>query len=184
MEKKPDSGRKTGEKKSAPLGNQVVIYLMAVAVGTVFVWLISRGPSTVEIKYGDLKQLVHKMSPGMPKEEQYLDVTTSANGRHEGYRYSNLANLEIGPYQISGQVRQVPLDEHGQPRNTEANAQPVNFTTDKQPEMTPEFDKVLSANAFTDYKNTGGPGFFDRWFPLLAITALFGVVIFFMVRRL
>ncbi|MCE9546359.1 MAG: ATP-dependent zinc metalloprotease FtsH [Planctomycetia bacterium] len=180
MEIKPENRRKVTEKKSNPISNQVLLYLTAMVVGTMFVWLILKGHATTKISYGDLTELIRATSPNGPG---YLDLPQNASQHQEVYRYRRPQDLEIGMYEIGGKVLRTQLDDKGQERSGDPGHM-VNFATNTQPEMSKEFSNLLRDQNFSRFDVADGPGFWDRWLPLLAVTAMLGVVVFFMVRRL
>lgn len=179
MEQRNEINRKSGEKKSAPVTNQVLLYLMAVAVGAVFVWLIFRGQGAVSLSYGELVDLVRN-----EQNNGFVEVKKGTPAKRETHRYSQLADLEIAPYKITGKVTREVVHKYGVPLPGDGQAKQVNFETNSNPEMSNEMAKLLKEQHFRGYDAADGPGFLDRWLPLLAITAILGLLAFLMVKRL
>ena len=179
MEQRKEINRKSADKKPTPVTNQVLLYIMAVAVGAVFVWLIFKGQGAVSLSYGELVDLVRN-----ERDNGFVDVKRGTPPKQEIHRYSQLADLEIAPYKISGKVTREVVDKFGVPLPGDGQAKQVNFETNSNPEMSNEMAKLLKEQHFRGYDATDGPGFLDRWLPLLAITAILGLLVFLMVKRL
>ena len=179
MEPRNEIGRKATEKKSAPVTNQVLLYLMAFAVFAVFIWLIFRGQGPITLSHGELVDLIR--SP-----DGWVDLTRGTPTRPETHRFSKLSELEIGSHQITGkvQVQKLVLGENGKLQPGEEPAKQYSFEAKSQPEWSNELAKLLKDEKFSNYDAADGPGFVQNWLPLLTITAILGLLVFFMVRRL
>src|SRR5262249_23684311 len=141
-----------------------------------FVWLIFRGQGAISLSRGELVQLIRSGSTGS------IDVHHGTGNKQEHLRFSRLSELEIAPYKISGKLFRTTLDENGNARDD--TTRQVEFVTNSSPEMSNELAKLLERERFQGYDVAEGPGFADKWLPLLAITAILGLLAFFMVRRL
>jgi len=180
MEQRNENNRRSGDKKdkkSAPVTNQVLLYVMAVAIGAVFVWLIFKGQSAVSLSYGELVELIQ--SPGGS-----IQVERRTGTKPEYQRFSNLSELEIAPYRISGKVYRELLDEDGLRRQTDGQPRQLTFETNSNPELSNELAKLLKEQRFREFDAADGPGFVERWLPMLAIIGILSLLVFLMVKRL
>ena len=57
MEPRNESGRKSADKKNAGMGNNVIWYLLALGIGTVFLVALLASKPDVEIRLLELEQL-------------------------------------------------------------------------------------------------------------------------------
>ena len=87
MENNSDDSRKSGNKKSAPIGNQVLLYVLAVALGTWVVFVLYHARASVQLTYGQLEELVVQSAGSPNRTTGHVDVT-NPNKRGEVRRYS------------------------------------------------------------------------------------------------
>ncbi len=101
-----EQSRRTSERRSPPMGGNLLWYILALGIGTLFVVsLFTRPP--LEIGYMDLVRLIEQGNP-QQKPDAAITVTEGTDSKPITVRYSNLHKLKIGPTEINGEVtRQV-----------------------------------------------------------------------------
>lgn len=193
MEPKNSAPRKP-EKKSSPLTNNIVWYLLALAVVVLLVVSLLTAGAEETIEYSDLLRLVKQASSepnasaadsaakaltaaGRPKtEKDYIEVTKG----NKITKYSNLEDLKVGSWKISGNVtREIIAPADG--RNA-GKPQKVSFHTNLKPGDT-RVSELLEEKGFR-FDNEPGPSPVSSYVPMLVLTGLFVLVFFFMMRRL
>ena len=101
----PQPERPTPERRPSPTGNSnnLIWYLLALGVGTLFLvaWFGENNP--VEISYGQLLKLIEQGSPDKHPSAA-IEVEEGPEGRQTKVRYSELTNLKFGPHEITGKV--------------------------------------------------------------------------------
>ncbi len=113
------SRRRGPEKRTPPLANNLLWYLVALLLGTLLVVsLFNKSP--IEIGYLDLWRLIEKGEP-TNHADAYIDVTEEAGGVKRTIRYSDLSDsdLTIGRDEISGKVKRQVI----KPENEQAEAE-------------------------------------------------------------
>jgi cell division protease FtsH len=179
---KPESTRKKLEKRLQPAGNNMVWYLLAVGIGTLFLVSLLTNRNQIEITYMDLVRLIEKGSPDTSKNAA-IDIKTGPEGKEKTVRYSQLADLTIGQYEITGTVtRQVvaPADQR--------DAEPQTGTRFRTGRVGLEADnfalfEMLKKHGFKDVRGENAPSGW-HFYVMLALTGLFLVVFLVMMRRL
>jgi len=85
------------------MGSNLVWYLLALGVGTLFFVSLISADNQVKIQYMDLCKLieqgVHTDNP-----QAFIEVREGPKDKGTVYRYSKLDNIRIGPNQITGFV--------------------------------------------------------------------------------
>ena len=92
------------DRKTPPLGGNIVWYLILLGVGTLFFVNYMTTDNQVEIPYMDLWKLIEQ---GPAQSNSHAAITVSGEGtkgKEAVYRYSNLDNIRIGPQKITGTV--------------------------------------------------------------------------------
>jgi cell division protease FtsH len=113
MERRDEPGRQEPEKKPPPIPTNFIWYFLLGAVGVLFVLNLMRSNSDVTIRLSDLKALIAQGAP-QRKPDAAIQVTEGSKSHPQTVRYSHLADLEIGPNEITGTVtRQVIEPEEG-----------------------------------------------------------------------
>jgi cell division protease FtsH len=184
MDSRKEPGRKPTEKKSpSAMGNNVIWYLLALGIGTVFLVSLLAARPDVEIPITELVALIKKGSDAKNTREgkppASIDVR-SGEGDGKVNRFSHLRSLTIGVSEITGKVDKQPLDGQGTPTGEE---QQVGFST---PRVGVEQDLLtpLIENEFANVNAERAPSGLRAYAPILIITALFVLAFFFMMRRL
>ncbi len=158
MESRPEPGRKPSEKKTPGMGNNVIWYLLALGIGTVFLVALLASQPDVEIRFGELDRLISMGSDAKNEREGkppanivVHDDSSEAKGSR---RFSHLSDLTVGVSEITGKVTMRQLDTHGNPTGEEQNG--VRFST---PRMGLDHDlfEPLKANGFSDVRAERAP---------------------------
>jgi cell division protease FtsH len=179
-EKKKTEGKgKPPEKKSAPqFGNNLVWYLLALGVGTLFLVSLITPTTREKIPLSELKRLVAQGAPA-GGNSPFIDVTDEL--RKRTLRYSDLAHLELGQ-EITGTVTVEQLSP-APAADTSAVRNDVKFRTPWLPDENADLQKLLDEHGFK-YAVEDPPSLLRNWIPMLIIPALFVIVFLFMMRRL
>ncbi|MBN2475925.1 MAG: ATP-dependent zinc metalloprotease FtsH [Pirellulales bacterium] len=184
MEKKqPDSDHQTPERKTPPMGGNLIWYLLAMGVGTLFVVSLLGRDSTVDIPLGELEKLIDKGAPGTDKADPnpHVDVSEESGGKRATIRYSNLSELKFGPHEISGKVTmQVLAPEKKDP------VADVSFSTARlglEDDRNALYDKAKQ-KGFTNLRGQKARSGWQAYVPMFVFMTLLIVVFFLMMRRL
>lgn len=183
MDRKPESGRKSPERKAPPTGNNLIWYVLAVGMGTLFIVSLFQANSQVEITYGELVRLIEQGSPDRNKEAK-IEIVDGTDTDRTVVVYRNLSDVKIGPHEITGRVtRQVVAP----PEKVSEAKRDVFFRTARSGL---ENDggwlyKLLREKGFTDdVRGESAPGGWHNWAMLLAFTALSVGLLLFVMRRM
>jgi len=185
--KDPEPQRRGPERPPLPSGGNFLWYILG--IGFVLLLLMGFWPPIeggTELDYGDLYRLITQGAPA-ENPQAAINVRLTEGNREKTVRYSNLHNVRIGRFEVTGKLtRQVvaPESERTEPEHE------VTFTT---PRMGLEDDNhslfnLLDENGFnseTDRVEAEPPP--SGWrshMPLLLITLVFVLLFFFMMRRL
>ena len=185
MDKKPqEPQRPPSDKKSPPMGNNVVWYLLAVGIGTLFLVSLLGTNTHNEIPYMELVRLIEQGAPESdPKVTPRIDVITGPEGKETTVRYSDLSNLTIGPYEITGSVtREViaPASKGEKPtRNVAFRTARLGLENDQNA----LFNK-LKEKGFRNVRAERAPSGWRYYMPMVVFTVMFVLLFFFMMRRL
>ncbi len=184
MESKPPA---KPEKKTPPLSNNIVWYLLGIGVVILMIvgWL--NQPLAYELSYKDLVDLIKASGP----ESTSDGITVKENDGKDAIRYSTPTDIKIGSFEVTGKVTREVLaaktaDEEAPSSAKEADRkQVVTFHTNKS--ANDSTDKELSdlcQKYGIAYAFESGPSPWRGYLPMLVLTGLFIFVFFFMLRRL
>ncbi len=116
---------------------------------------------------------------GVPRDESlgYHDITDTA--KEETYRYSNPTNVEIGTYEVRGDVTRRLNNEDESANKT------IKFATNKGPshDTSAELADMLLAHG-VKFDHEAGPSRWAPYIPLFLVVGLFIFFILFMMRRM
>ncbi len=193
MDPKKNSPRKPGEKKPAPQPNNTLWYLLALGVLILLAVSIWKTGDELDIPYSDLVQLIERSGSEVPPDQQYIDVEVGTAPNERVERYSDLENVLIHPYKVTGTVTRRVHDEPNVSLPGGVDRPPVGgelgkeeteiaFSTDRQP------DEELIARALeaggVPFDYAKGPSAWRNYVPMLLLTGLFVVVFLFLMRRM
>jgi len=185
MEPRNENGRKPADKKTPSVGNNVIWYLLALGIGTVFLVALLASQPDAEIPYGNLMDLIAMGSDAKNEKEgkppALIEVRDDSSESKGSRRYSHLNGLTVGVDEITGKVSMRQLDPHGNPLGEE---QAVHFSTPRRGFEQHDLYEPLKANGFTDVRAERAPSGLRAYAPILIVTALFVLAFFLMMRRL
>jgi cell division protease FtsH len=184
------------EKRSPPLGNNLIWYLLALGVGTLFLASLMGQKGRVRIDYSDLERLIEKGAPtseSAAKEpgkkapekqaEPWIEVTEGADGNEVTVRYSNLDKLKFGQTEITGTVtRQIvaPIEKKNDPQPETSFATPrLGLERDDN-----ALYRLAVAKGFTKISADEAQSGWRYYASMFIFMLLFILIFFFMLRRL
>ena len=97
----------------------MVWYLLALGVGTLFLFSLMEHGSQVELRYMDLVKLIEQGRPEVNPQAAIEVTGERGRARSEVVRYSNLDNLKFGPHEITGTVTRQVVGPQAEPRKAE-----------------------------------------------------------------
>jgi cell division protease FtsH len=168
------------DRKPAGGGNNLILYLLAVGVGTlVLVSLMDGGPQAV-IPIGDLQRLVAQ-GPPEKNPRAAIEVLEGPEGKQVTVRYSNLRTLRFSPHEVTGQIGREVLDADGKP----AEAKDVNFTSYRLGlETDNKLYDLAVEKGFTSLSGERAPSGWRHYVPMFMLTAVFLILFFVLLRRM
>ncbi len=167
-EPRKDPVRKGPEKKTSPVNNNLVLLLLVIgAVLFVAITVFNNG-SEIAVLYSDLKKLVERTDPAVPAD---------ASVQVGLVKYSNLSDLRVSAYRVTGKVLRTIEDKAGV-----ANSATVNFSTNLTPPDTVLAPLLLEKGI--EFDNAAGPSPWGPYLSMLLLSGLLLLVIFIMIRRL
>ncbi|HEY1603419.1 MAG TPA: ATP-dependent zinc metalloprotease FtsH [Pirellulales bacterium] len=185
MEPRNEPGRKSADKKNAGMGNNVIWYLLALGIGTVFLVALLASKPDVEIRYPELVRLIKLGSDDKNALEKlplaHIDVHDGSDSAKGLRRFSHLKNLTVGASEVTGQVTTQSVDGQGNPLGEEQAD--VRFSSPRVGTDHELFDPLYE-NGFSDANFERAPSGLRAYAPVLIVTALFVFAFFIMMRRL
>jgi cell division protease FtsH len=208
MENKNENGRKpaekkTSEKKTPQVGNNVIGYLVALGVGALLIVIFMPRNSETELPYLQLLQLIKKGNPrradlpvqaastvakpgaeAAKKPIDYPHIEIEENAGTTSHRinwYSGLSNLTVGPTEVTGNVMQeirVPADPNNKPKEVEFRSARLGLEDDGGMLL-----KLLEDSGFTDVRAQSAPSRLRDYLPALMFAALIVLFVVIMMRR-
>jgi len=177
--KQGEQPAKPAEKRS-PGGGYFWWYLLAGTAAAVAAFNLLANKGQVELTYGALVQLIEQGSPAT-NPNAAIEVLEGPENRRETVRYSGLAELKIGPDEISGTVtRHVIAPQVREPQHG------VRFRTARrglENDNHALFER-LRQKGFTDVRAEAPPSSLRALGPVVLMTLLFIGGLLLVVRRL
>ncbi len=165
------------DRKTPPIGGNVVWYFLALAIGTIFLVNLIEPPSRVELQYGDLVKLIEKGPKGS------IDVQQGSGEKKQLVRYSNLDHVKIGPDEITGTVTEQILDPAAEHKESQPE---VAFQTHRrglENDNNTLFD-LLQKKKFPNVDGMPPPSGWKSLMPMLFVMLVILGIFFIMMRRL
>ncbi|MGA2798490.1 MAG: ATP-dependent zinc metalloprotease FtsH [Thermoguttaceae bacterium] len=170
------------DRRTPPLGGNIVWYLILLGVGTLFLVNYMTQDNQVKIPYSDLWKLIEQGAPQTNPQAAIKITGEGTKGKETVYRYSNLDNLHIGPQEITGTVTKEIVQPQQQRTAPEEN---VTFHT---PSLGLEGANKDLANLAREKKFTvngePAPSGWHNLVPMFAFMLLIVGLFIFMMRRL
>jgi cell division protease FtsH len=181
-ESKPPQ-RPQPERRTPPLGGNIVWYLILLGVGTLFFVNYMTTENQVEIPYMDLWKLIEQGAPQTNPKAAINVTAEGTKGKELVCRYSNLDNLRIGPQEITGTVTKEIVQPQPQRTAPEEN---VTFHTAR---MGLENDnnalfQLLKQKGFTNVRAEKAPSGWHNLVPMFLFMILIVGLFIFMMRKL
>jgi len=165
--------RKANDKKTSPINNNVVWFLLALGVLTLLlVGLMTGGPDE-KIAYSELLELI-KVTDALDGKN-YIDVQRGTGERARTERFSQPSEIKIGSYEVTGKVWRETLGE----KDTKGQ---YLFQTNLKP-MDARLAELLEEKKIP-FDNSEGPAAWKSYVPMLVLTGFCVLFIFYMMRRL
>ena len=147
MDNQSDPSRKSTEKKPTPLGNQILLYVLAVGIGTWVIVMLYSSRATVRLTYGEFEDLIRQSADSPHKTDGYIEVPVSPSTK-EKRRFRNPTDLVVGDREITGKLKVDPKEaKAGKEKKREISGE-VRFSVYKQPEMAKEVLDLFKDNNF------------------------------------
>ncbi len=180
MEKKQptEPDRPPHERKTPPMGGNLVWYLLAVGVGTLVVISVLGSGSRVEIPYGKLEDLIDGTKTDTKTS---VEVDEGSRDKPRKVRYSELGDLTFGPEKITGTVTRT-VDPGTDSEKSETD---VTFQTPRVGLQTDDNDLAKRAREAGIVIRGEPPR--STWLnllPMFFLTAVLLIVFLLMIRRL
>ena len=176
-DKNGGTGQRGPEKRIPPMGNNIIWYLLALALGTLLlVSLLGRSP--VNLRYLDLLRLIEKGSG----PDASIEVTEGTGSAERKVRYSDLSELTIGRDEITGKVtRQVIEPEHDR---TDPEAKSFRSSRRGFGQDDTSLTKLLIDKGFGGAQGEEPPSVWQNYLTLFVLTAGILVLFIFVLRRM
>jgi cell division protease FtsH len=179
----PEPRRPSPDRKIPAWGGNIVWYLLAMVIITLFLFIQFDPGNQVELSYMDLVRLIDQGAPQVNRQAA-IEVRENVAGKDEVARYTNLDNLIIGQHEITGTVNRQVIG----PQADRNKAEPVEVSF-KTPRMGLENDNNYLFILAKDKKFahvTGGKeqSAWHSMMPMFFFTLLLVTVVFVMMRRL
>jgi cell division protease FtsH len=169
------------ERKTPTMGGNIIWYLLALAIGTIFLFNLMEPGNKVKLKYSDLKALIEKGVPAKDAKAA-IQVSEGTPEKPQVVRYSELNNLKFGPQEITGTVTRQVLEPEAD-RNT-----PQTNVAFQMPRLGLENDNNELVNLATKMGFTvdaqEAPSGWRNLIPMFVLMLLIMGIFFIMMRRL
>ena len=174
MKNERDPLRKSNDKKSSSINNNVVWFLLVLGVLTLLTVSLMTGGPDEKILYSDLLELIKVVDNKDGKN--YVEVHRGTGDKEHVDRISNPTDIKIGSYEVTGKIT----------RETVGDAASRNVGVVFQSNLKPMDDRLahLLEEKKLGFDNSEGPAAWRSYVPMLVLTGLCVVFIFYMMRRL
>ncbi len=161
--------RRSSDKKTSPINNNILWFMIALGLLTAFVVMLLTSTTGESLAYSDLLRLVENESG-----QGYIDIERKSGDKPYQVRFSQPSGIKIGSFEVTGKImRKEPDDKE---------PQQVTFTTNIKPN-----DDVLSKALLEKgihFDNSEGPSPWTAYLPMLLLTGLCVVFFVYLMRRL
>jgi cell division protease FtsH len=168
------------DRKTTPMGGNVVWYLVALGIVAVFLLSSMDTTSRVRLRYSDLQALIEK---GVPEKnpKATIKVEEGPQDKLQTVRYSNLDNLKFAPHEITGTVTRQVLEPEADRTDPKAN---VTFQTPRgglENDNNELFNLAQKKGFTVDAQEA--PSGWHNLIPMFVLMILIMAVFFIMLRR-
>ena len=197
MAKKRDgAGKRSADRRPGMGGSNLLWSLIAAGVAGLFAMSLISATPEVELSYSDLERLIRATGRKASADNdtpRFVEVVRRGDDARQVARYSDLQDVVIGAFQVSGTVREVPVPGSttdaapppiGMPQQAAGTGGLRRFRTAKLPSENSEgqLSKLLAENG-VPFRYEEAPSPWRNWMPMLFLTGLFGVLFYVMMRR-
>ncbi len=172
MKSDRDPLRRTNDKKSASFNNNIVWFLLILSVLTFSAVSLLTSGSDEKLQYSDLLELV-KVAEG-EAGKNFIEVKKTVGDKQQTIRYSKPSDIKIGSYEVTGKVTKEVVGEKPQ--------EDQEFAANLKP-MDNRLSQLLEEKGIR-FDNSDRPSAWTSYIPMLVVTGLFVLFIFYMMRRL
>jgi len=181
---------KRSSDRRPPLGGSNLVWsLIAIGVAGLFALSLINANPEVELAYSDLERLIRASGTaegdaGSSATPEAVEIAASGAGKHP-LVYSDLADVVIGAFQVTGTVREAAPDAAKPAAGAGPTAVRRRFRTAKLPSENSEgqLSKLLAEHG-VPFRYEEAPSPWRNWLPMLFLTGLFGMLFFMMMRRI
>jgi cell division protease FtsH len=166
-----DPLRKSSDKKSASLNNNVVWFLLILGVVTFSAVSLLTAGSEEKLQYADLLNLV-KVTKN-PEGKNFIEVTQGTGEKQQTIRYSNPREIKIGTHEVTGKITKEVAGGKPTEEGFSSNVQPLDT----------RLAELLEKEGIR-FDNSDRPSAWTTYIPTFIIIALFVAFILYMMRRL
>jgi cell division protease FtsH len=192
--KRDGGGKRSLERRPGMGGSNLVWSLIAAGVAGLFAMSLITATPEVELSYSDLERLIRVAGRRGVDDggAGFVEVVRQGDDARRAARYSDLQDVVIGAFQVTGSVREVPLpggpaagDRAVEPRPAAGLGGMRRFRTAKLPSENSEgqLSKLLAENN-VPFRYEEAPSPWRNWMPMLFLTGLFGVLFYITMRRI
>ena len=176
----PTPPRSTPERKSPSPSGNFLWYLLALGVGTLLLVTLMGDGEVIEVPYGKLVELIEQGSP-QRNPRAAVEIIEGPEGKRATYRISNLAQLTIGPQEVTGTVtlERIAPEEKPPESGVKFRAWRLGLENDQN-----ELFKLARAAGFSDVRAEKAPSGWRYYMPMVVFTLLFVAILLLMMRRL
>lgn len=219
MAKKRDTTKRPADRRTNMGGSNLLWSLIAAGVAGLFAMSLISATPEIQISYSDLEKLIQaagrqaagkqaagKLPAGAATTGEqggddaihWVEVSQTGLEGRQTARYSDLRDVVIGAFQVSGTVREQAAGDATRPRAEQTANEPVasrpgadaagtlrRFHTAKLPSENSESQlmRQLSEHG-VPFRYEEAPSPWRNWLPMLFLTSLFGLVFYMMMRRI
>jgi cell division protease FtsH len=219
MAKKRDTTKRPADRRTNMGGSNLLWSLIAAGVAGLFAMSLISATPEIQISYSDLERLIQaagkhaagkqaagKLPAGAASTGEqggddaihWVEVSQTGIEGRQTARYSDLRDVVIGAFQVSGTVREQAAGDATRPRAEQTDSEPAasrpgadaagtlrRFHTAKLPSENSESQlmRQLSEHG-VPFRYEEAPSPWRNWLPMLFLTSLFGLVFYMMMRRI
>jgi cell division protease FtsH len=167
MKNDRDPLRKPSEKKVSPINNNILWVMIGLGLLTSFVVMLMTSNTGENIQYSDLLNLVKS-------DNLSVEIERGSGDKKQLEVFSNPADLKVGNHDVTGKIERL--------RPGEKEPQVVSFSSNLLP-MNDRLAELLEEKGIP-FDNAEGPSTWRTYLPMLLLTGLCVLFLFYLMRRL
>jgi cell division protease FtsH len=173
MNSDKDPLRRSSDKKSPALNNNIVWFVLILCVVTFSAVSLLTSGSAEKLRYSDLLDLI-KVADGKSGKD-YIEVTKGTGDKQQIIRYSHLTEINLGTDEVTGKITKEVVGE--QPQTG------LEFSVNLRPTDNNHLAELLEKQGIR-FDNSDRPSPWAGYVPMIIVTILFLAFILYMMRRL